>query len=333
MAPYESAQTSAPGNGRAVVLGGGLAGLLAARVLADAFEEVLIIERHNGPVVQEVLPQVLSNPARIQLDRLFTGLCFELVADGAAMAADARLQFTQEFIHRHLSRRLNSCDSVVIQYGCDAVGLLSRGGRCVGVHVLPRRRSAAARTIPTNFVVDAMGARSRLCLWVNDLWRIHVPSDQQMIIHYASRLFQLRSGWLPAETRIDLQPAHPYWIAVMAVENGQYVATVAGASSPPHDGDKFDELLRDLLPQQVAVAIAGAQSAGPVITFASARIRRRFDYADCLPPNVVALGDSLCSFDPLEGRGFEAAVLEAGRLWAPNRMLPCCQCLGPRASW
>jgi flavin-dependent dehydrogenase len=314
MAPYEAAQNSAPRTGRAVVLGGGLAGLLAARVLADTFEEVMIIERHNGPVVQQVLPQVLSHPARIQLDRLFTGLSFELVADGAAMAADARLQFTQEFIHRHLSHRLNSCDGVVIRYGCDAVGLVSGHGRCAGVHVLPRSRSAAARTIPADFVVDAMGARSRLWLWVDDLWRIHVPSDQQMLTHYASRLFQLSAGWLPAVTRIDLRPAHPYWTAVLAVENGQYVVTVAGASSPPHDGDECDELLRNLLPQQVVAAIAGAQSAGPVITFASARIRRSFDYADRLPPNVVALGDSLCSLDPLEGRGFDAAVLKAGHM-------------------
>ena len=33
-----------------------------------------------------------------------------------------------------------------------------------------------------------------------------------------------------------------------------------------------------------------------------------------MPPNVVALGDSLCILDPLEGRGFEAAVLEASLL-------------------
>jgi flavin-dependent dehydrogenase len=333
MAPYEAAQTSAPWNGQAVVLGGGLAGLLAARVLADKFEEVMIIERHESPVAQQVLPQVLSDQARTQLDELFAGLSSELVADGASTAVDARLQFTQEFIHRHLSHRLNSFDGVVIQYGCDAVGLVSCGGRCVGVHVLPRSRSAAARTIPTDLVVDAMGAQSRLCRWVNDLWRIHVPSDQQMITHYASRLYQLRDGLLPAATTIDLRPARPYRAAVMAVENGQHVMTIAGPTSPPRDGDQFDHLLRNLLPQQVAATIAGAQSAGPVITFASARIRRPFDYADRLPPNVVALGDSLCSFDPLEGWGFEAAVLEAGRLWAPNRMLRCCRCPDPRASW
>jgi flavin-dependent dehydrogenase len=333
MAPYEATRSSAPREGRAVVLGGGLAGLLATRVLADWFEEVMIIEGHNRPVVQPGLPQMLSDAARTQLDQLFTELSSELVADGAAVAvrpseprsttasmpgaerADARLQFTRKFIHSHMSRRLDSCDGVVIQDGCDAVGLVSGRGRCVGVHVMPRSRSAAVRTIRADLVVDAMGAGSRLCLWVDDLWRAQIPSDQQMITHYASRLYQLRSGSLPATITIDLGPDHPYRAAVVAVENGQYVVAVAGPNSPPCDSDQFDQLLRNLLPHQVAATIADGQPAGPLIISASAGVRRHFDSADRLPPNVVAVGGSLCSLDPLEGRGFEAAVLEAGVLW------------------
>jgi 2-polyprenyl-6-methoxyphenol hydroxylase-like FAD-dependent oxidoreductase len=313
MAPDEAARTWAPRNGRAIVLGGGLSGLLAARVLTDTFEEVMIIERHHSPVAQQVLPQMLSDLARTQLDQLFTGLSSELVADGAAIAVDGRAQFTQGFIHRHLSSRLESFDGVVIQYGCDAVGLVNGRDRCAGVRVLPRSRSAAARTIPAEFVVDAMGPGSRLCLWVDDLSRTHVPCDQQMITHYASRLYQLRDGSLPAATMIDLRPAHPHRAAVMAVENDQYVVTIVDRTSPPRDRDEFDQLLRNLLPQQVAANLASGQPMGPVIRFASAPIRR-FDCADSLPPNVVALGDSLCSFDPLEGRSFEAAVLEVVRL-------------------
>jgi heterodisulfide reductase subunit A-like polyferredoxin len=33
-------------SGQALVLGGGMAGMLAARVLVDTFEQVMIIERH-----------------------------------------------------------------------------------------------------------------------------------------------------------------------------------------------------------------------------------------------------------------------------------------------
>ena len=42
-------QATSDRHGRAVVLGGGMAGMLAARVLADTFEQVTIIERHDSP--------------------------------------------------------------------------------------------------------------------------------------------------------------------------------------------------------------------------------------------------------------------------------------------
>jgi hypothetical protein len=159
-----------------------------------------------------------------------------------------------------------------------------------------------------------MGSRSRLCLWVDNLWGIQIPSEEQMITHYASRLYQRRASSLRPATTIDLGPAHPYRAAVMAVENGQYVATIAGSKSPPRDSDQFDQLLRNLLPERVAAAVARGRPAGPVIMSASARVRRYFDSAERFPPNVFAIGDSLCSSDPLEGRGFEAALVETRRL-------------------
>jgi hypothetical protein len=68
-----------------VVLGGGVTGMLAARVLADTFEQVTIIERHtydlagsldSGPQsnrrsIWPVVPQALSERARPELERLF----------------------------------------------------------------------------------------------------------------------------------------------------------------------------------------------------------------------------------------------------------------------
>ena len=45
---------------RAVIIGGGISGKLAARVLADFFEEVMILERDqapNGPFPRKGAPQ------------------------------------------------------------------------------------------------------------------------------------------------------------------------------------------------------------------------------------------------------------------------------------
>jgi 2-polyprenyl-6-methoxyphenol hydroxylase-like FAD-dependent oxidoreductase len=72
----------------AVVLGASLAGLLAARVLSDAYERVTVVERDvlpNKPENRRGVPQgrhahmLLPRGAQI-LDELFPGLLDDLVA-------------------------------------------------------------------------------------------------------------------------------------------------------------------------------------------------------------------------------------------------------------
>jgi 2-polyprenyl-6-methoxyphenol hydroxylase-like FAD-dependent oxidoreductase len=179
-------------SGHAVVLGGGIAGMLAAGVLADYFELVMIIERRSKDSVgtaaatpatdRSTIPaaaaQILSNATQWQLERLFSGLSAELNADDAAPGLRTRLQFSQRAIERHLVRRLTRVDNVASLVGCDAAGLIRDGDRCVGAQILPRTRSAAVRTVPAELVVDAMGAGSRTCRWLADTWDTRVPIER-----------------------------------------------------------------------------------------------------------------------------------------------------------
>jgi 2-polyprenyl-6-methoxyphenol hydroxylase-like FAD-dependent oxidoreductase len=333
---------------QAVVLGGGPAGMLAARVLSDTFEQVTIIERHahdvavstgsesqdDRPSAAPALAQVLSERARPELERLFPDLSAELTADRAAIVVPfsgprpttasepgedrdgTRLQFTQRFIQRHLSRRLTSVDAIATLHGCDAVGLVNEGGRCVGVRILPRSHSAAARSIHADLVVDAMGTGSRLCVWLDDIWRIRVPSEwEQITAPYASRAYRLPAGSLPDAVVLDHRSAYPYRAVVMAVEDGNHLVTVACPGRSPLTGDQFNELVSTLVPPTVATAIAGGRPLGPMSAATPARIgRRRFDRARHLPGGIVALGGSMCSFDPFYAQDFDVAVLEAATL-------------------
>jgi hypothetical protein len=192
MAEQRDAPQAIELSGHAVVLGGGIAGLLAAGVLADYFELVMIIERRRKDSVgteaatpasdRSTIPaataQILSNATQWQLERLFSGLSAELNADDAAPGQRTRLQFSQRSIEHHLARRLTGIDNVASLVGCDAAGLIRDGDRCVGARVLPRTRSAAARTVPAELVVDAMGAGSRMCLWHADTWDTRVPIER-----------------------------------------------------------------------------------------------------------------------------------------------------------
>ena len=79
-------------SGRAVVIGGSLAGLLAARVLADRFDEVVLVERDTYPDEPEPrkgVPQsrhlhILLVRGQRLLEALFPGLMAELREAGAA---------------------------------------------------------------------------------------------------------------------------------------------------------------------------------------------------------------------------------------------------------
>ena len=77
--------------GRAVVVGAGVAGLVTARVLADAFSEVTVIDRDSFPtepitrrgVPQGAQPHALWESGRATLEALFPGFSEELLAAGA----------------------------------------------------------------------------------------------------------------------------------------------------------------------------------------------------------------------------------------------------------
>jgi hypothetical protein len=161
-----------------------------------------------------------------------------------------------------------------------------------------------------------MGTGSRLCVWLDDIWRIRIPSEwEQIIAPYASHVYRLPAGSLPDAVVLDPRPAHPNRTVIMAVEDGNYLVTVAGPGSSPPTGDQIDELVSALVPPTAATAIAGSRPVGPANAATSARIgRRRFDRVRHLPAGIVALGGSVCSFDPCCGHDFDVAVLEAAAL-------------------
>jgi 2-polyprenyl-6-methoxyphenol hydroxylase-like FAD-dependent oxidoreductase len=80
----------------ALVIGGSLAGLFAARVLADFFDKVTILDRDNFPATpdhRKGVPQSYHAHALLPtafpiLERLFPGIMNDLRRDGAAAASN-----------------------------------------------------------------------------------------------------------------------------------------------------------------------------------------------------------------------------------------------------
>lgn len=211
---------------QAVVIGGSIAGLLAARVLLDHFEQVTLVERDRfpqQPTARPGIPQanqvhvILTQGQRI-LEGLFPGLKDELTGAGAPTVdwiadwivlgawgwgprfASGFTGYTcsRTFLEWILRQRLTQDRRLQILEGCQVTQLLTNtnksqvtGVRChyrVGVELTtpPQTRDFAA-----DLVVDATGRNSAMPKW---LAALGYPSPQQTIVNsflgYASRWYQ-----------------------------------------------------------------------------------------------------------------------------------------------
>ena len=94
-----SADFSVFSKAHAVIIGGSITGLLAARVLADHFKQVTVIERDTYPVdpkPRSGVPQarflhVLLHRGQLILEDMFPGLTDELVSHGAPFSMMLRI--------------------------------------------------------------------------------------------------------------------------------------------------------------------------------------------------------------------------------------------------
>ena len=165
--------------GRAVVLGGSMAGLLAARVLSDHADEVVIIERDDigtagGVEARPGVPQgahvhALLPSGQLQLERWFPGFADDAVAAGALVPDHSAvrhyvngtlrryandltirgraLSTTRPFLEGLVRARVARIPNVQIVRG-RAAGLVMTGGRVSGVRYHP---DAAPRHRPRHW--------------------------------------------------------------------------------------------------------------------------------------------------------------------------------------
>ncbi len=248
---------------RAVVVGAGMAGLLTARVLADRYEQVTLVDRDDitsasdGPAApRKGVPQgrhahALLTRGQLVMEELMPGLRADLLAGGAPEGdalADFRLIFggqrlprvrsglrvistSRAHLERVVRRRVLRIPHVTIRGRCDAVGLLGDPDRVRGLRVVDRAPGSAAEVLDADLVVDASGRASRLPAWLRD---IDVPIDapEQILVSlsYASCRFRLDRNVLNGDIGIICGPSGPVprTAALARLETGEWLLTVGG---------------------------------------------------------------------------------------------------------
>jgi len=186
--------TRGPVGPRAVVLGGGMAGLLAARVLADAFTEVLVFERVTlterprgdapGPersllglgqrLLEELLPGFTEDAAMAGVVTADVGeLRWHVNGERLTPASTGLLWMAaaRPVLGGLVLDRVTSLPNVRVVERVDALGVVAEQdrSRVTGVRVRSQQPGSSDELISADLVIDATGQDSLAPDWLEAL--------------------------------------------------------------------------------------------------------------------------------------------------------------------
>lgn len=338
---------SGPRAKHAVVMGGSMAGLLAAHKLSGVFEQVTILDRDGEPETdgpRKGVPQgnhahlLLRRGAQI-LEEMFPGLIEELERGGASVGDwgetirwhhfgkwKARYKsnwnvvvMTRPFLETHIRQRMAASSNIHFRYGALIKGFTTDPAvRSInGVRI---QCGDGEEVVSGDLVVDATGRGSQTPRWLEKLGFASIEQTTVGIgLGYSSRFYEAPEGADEDWISMMIYPTPPLQTDagyIMKVENNRWMVTMAGyLGHHPRTRDPFFlDFARRLPSQAIHQQLKNAKPLTDVKTYKyPEESRRHYEKAE-LPDGLVVVGDAACSFDPVFGQGMTVAALEAQAL-------------------
>lgn len=324
-----------------------MAGLLAARLLNDHFDEVTLVERdlllledgatRKGNAQGRHAHALLAKGQEILAD-LFPGILTDLEAAGAErvdVGSDFHWHHHHTFRIRYRSgfccsfqsrallesmvrRRVLALSHIRLRQGCHARGLLAApdGRGVAGVRL--EASDGGVEELHADLVVDASGRGSRVPAWLKEIgYEPPAESVVQVNVGYASRVYRRPSPsphpW-KALFVLGTPPEDKRFGVILPIEGDRWIVTLGGLLKdyPPDDDAGFLAFAQHLSCDAVYRAIRTAEPQSDIATYRfPAHLRRHYERMARAPEGLIALGDSLCSFNPIYGQGMTTGALAA----------------------
>jgi flavin-dependent dehydrogenase len=360
---FKSGVTFKKGNWeKAIVIGGGMAGLLSARVLSEYYAEVIIIEKDDLPAKPEIRagtpqafhPHRFTPRGKMIVERLFPGFNDELLTCGATSTQNKIIHQTNQYGSLEMPNPENDAtfSRALLEWVCrqrvkkisnvkfltkvDVIGLLMTSDQAVvtGVHVRARGQLGQQKTLGADLVIDTSGRSSKLGKWLQHLgFDVPSPDILKVSLGYSTRHYKIPSHlsvkW--DVIRIEGDASNRTLTGVFSTIENNIAETVLycpGGHYPTTNIDEYEQEIAKLANPLIAEVL---QELEPITAPRGYRVtelfRQHFEEMEQWPSGLLVLGDAFCNVDPIFGQGITIAAIEVEMLESclreqRNRPLP-----------